>query len=342
MIVYIALLAFLLALALIPQKYDKVKRWGFVASVAVMILIAGLRSWVGTDYGSYIDHYHSLVVRVEPWAEFELFYEMFSRLISLFRLPPYVFFTAVAAITVLPVAVTIRRESDNPELSLFLYVALYFYFTAFNQVRQYVAVSLVFVAYPWLRDRRILPYMLTVLAAGMFHAAAFVMIPFYFVAGLRVPLWLQGIVMVFGAAMSVFGEELIRTVVELVPKYAHYGDMGGSSAWLDLGVLVVTLVLLNLTKCAPEDTRTKNIFRNAALIAALLSWLTSCNLLFARVHAFFHIFTIVSLPFCAARAPEKYKKLVMLGICLMAIMLSLHHFRGNISEIIPYRAVSFS
>ena len=80
------------------------------------------------------------------------------------------------------------RESSSPVLAVYLYVATSNYFLSLNIIRQYVAIGIGLVAVRFIRERRLLPFLICVAAAMFFHTTAVLLLPCYFLCSLAVRL----------------------------------------------------------------------------------------------------------------------------------------------------------
>lgn len=76
-------------------------------------------------------------------------------------------------------------QSTSPVLAVYLYVASSSYFLSLNIVRQYVAVSIGLVAVQFIRERRLVPYLVCIAAAMLFHTSAILLLPCYFLCRVR-------------------------------------------------------------------------------------------------------------------------------------------------------------
>ena len=126
---------------------------------------------IGTDYADAFDK--SFVIQDYG---FNLFMVFLNRISSESQL-----LIAVSAVAILAayVWVIVKYSSDLPfSLLLMLFVA---FITTMNGIRQVLAGAMMALAWFCLWERKMIPFMLTVLLASTFHASAIVMIPLYFV-----------------------------------------------------------------------------------------------------------------------------------------------------------------
>lgn len=117
----------------------------------------------------------------ESWAfDFEPGYRLINKLLSLF-------FSAPQAITVFNSTVIIilwyqliQRESPNFLLSIWLFITLGIYQTEMNVTRNAIAILMVYNAFSFLRRKEFAKYLAVCLLASLFHIAALVMLPLYY------------------------------------------------------------------------------------------------------------------------------------------------------------------
>ncbi len=81
----------------------------------------------------------------------------------------------------------IFTQSSSPVLAVYLYVATSNYFLSLNIIRQYVAIGIGLVAVRFIRERRLLPFLICVAAAMFFfHTTAVLLLPCYFLCRIEV------------------------------------------------------------------------------------------------------------------------------------------------------------
>lgn len=157
-------------------------------SLAIPIIIGGLRYGVGTDYFNYIKVYESLTsLNLIEFlsltnSNIELGFYILAQISHFFTDSPIFLFTISSFLTILFFYLGLKRyELKHPVLVYFLFL-LTIYPITFNGVRQGIAASICFFAISFLIKQRALPYFLWILAASLFHTSALFLIPLYFIA----------------------------------------------------------------------------------------------------------------------------------------------------------------
>ncbi len=188
MAVYIGLFALALILG-IPLAGRKSSKTGKIIYLAVMFVLMFLlntfRYGMGNDYFSYIRIFD--IIRSTPWSEipslvYEPLFTLVTKLISMVSTNPEVMYSVYSVLILVPVAFVIYRHSDNVWLSVTVYLCLTFFYASMNFIRQSIAVSILLLAYGFIKQRKIIPVLILAVTAVLFHYTAAVFIPFYLLA----------------------------------------------------------------------------------------------------------------------------------------------------------------
>lgn len=157
---------------------------------------------------------------------------------------PQFLVVVTATITIAAHIAIIEKYAEDVPFSLLLFLCTT-YFGLLNGIRQVLAGALLTLALPWLRDRKLIPYMLLVLLLSTFHASIIVLIPLCFIiSGKRMNwgiwIYLGLIVLCFIApntAYQVMGAILEDSV------YAEYLDNESQMGIMRLLVALVPVIL---------------------------------------------------------------------------------------------------
>lgn len=217
MLFFLSLSIFVILMALAENYGIKLPRSHSILFL-VLWLCAGLSYGFSIDYQTYADAYtypedgyEGLFTPVWRWYAAALRWVGFSS---------RAWFLGVSLLTMSLFFKGFRKMSDNPTLSIVLFVVGFFYFESLNAIRQYVSIAILFASFPWVMEGKTWKYLLAVVVAAQFHASAWVMLPLIFVVKIKWPTWSLASVLaltfvlgtrlmnlVFGVAMSVMGGE---------------------------------------------------------------------------------------------------------------------------------------
>ena len=68
MVIYLVLIALLIALTFMPKDNKRLSEYLFWGMVAVLVILAGYRYGIGTDYSTYYHYYDNIRMGGKPWA----------------------------------------------------------------------------------------------------------------------------------------------------------------------------------------------------------------------------------------------------------------------------------
>ena len=159
----------------IPER-DRL--WLFVGAAAVMALVAGFRpDNVDKDYDNYIRFYYSFDITTEYT------FILIANLIR-FTIDNYIYVFAIyAGLCMALIAYSIKNLSDLWLASLLIYFSQYFILHCMTQIRVSVAAGFFLIALPFLFQRKIGKFLLTLLGAVSFHYSSIVYLFFFALTG---------------------------------------------------------------------------------------------------------------------------------------------------------------
>ncbi|GAL65299.1 EpsG family protein [Jejuia pallidilutea] len=222
MLVYIFL--FLIVFCLLQIGTHKLfKSFNLYKLVYIIIfLFSAFRFDVGYDFPLYyklVTKQHKFIDaqldRLEPLSKalIELSYDT-----GFFQL----FFILTSFIIVFFTYKTIKKNSTDRIISTLIFLSFpIFFFNSLSIVRQYVAVSLMFFSYTYIKSRKLIPFLVITFFAFLFHKSAIVAIPLYWIYNLR----FKNIHFFILFVASFFSAKLLYLLVAaLLPDYIIYLD----------------------------------------------------------------------------------------------------------------------
>lgn len=347
MIPYFLLLLFIVVVAYAGRRSGSkgVRRISTGAVMVALVAFAGLRDYrVGTDTGNYVRMFsYSESFASVTERQTEVGYNFLSWVARSISDSYSALLLLIAVVAVACYVPTIVKLTRRYETALFLFVTLGVYTFFFNGARQGLAAAICFAAIPFLLQRRLIPYVLTVALATLFHQTALIALVLYPLASRRVD-WRRLVALGAAAAvLVVFLQVFVGIAAALLDdKFAAYAveGEGGGQVWVAFLLGQGAVLYLFKTKVRdPEGHygRLLNIYL-IGLVPALASTLSGVNpsgLL--RLHLYFSSVAILMWPMVFLQfRTTPFRGLVALGfagVTLLFFLLTTSTFSG----LTPYR-----
>lgn len=281
-----------------------------VVVTAAMVTLAGLRAdTVGIDYEPYQNYFQSILGQPLSF--------MFTQGNQYLREPVFglmtwavtrvstdirVFMAVASGAIIILRAAAVWKISASVWLSMFVYSSFGFFGYALCTLRQELGISVALFAIPFLRERRLLPYLAVVTAAGLCHTSLFVLVPVYWLAWLPI----NRITLSLYAAATVGLGILTRPILAVVTRYV-FTNYAPSYFWFGRDFrtafipMVYAGVMLLMLRRLTEKSKENLVLVNFALWTGVLFLLTIAVFLYQRIALiFFPLSAMLLLPEVAA------------------------------------------
>lgn len=321
---YIVLLYILFCVAIYSVKSipPRIKSVMYFSAGFVLLMVSGLRYMVGTDYAAYRYNYTGYMN-----GEVSLFSQpvlaFVAKLSSLIYNDYSTWFFLMAALTLVPILITIKNKSTNIGFSLILFILMGPWHTSFNIIKQSAAMAILFTGYSFLLERRFWMWFLLCLIAAMVHVSALFMIPIYFLARPDFSWKNVGICVVLGVIIMLLYEPLFLVMDTL--KTETGGNISSESEVMTTEVnplrILVSLapfIFFCLKKYDFSD-KTFCVLFNMSLVNAVLSIASSQSIYINRIVIYTNIYNIMFFPYLLR--PFGKNARLMMYICIFALYL---------------------
>jgi len=157
-------------------EYSKLSSNLYAIIIAiVMVLFAGLRDHVGTDWIAYKEAYF-----FKNW-EVEIGYSSLNDMFSAANLPYNIFLLFLNLISIFLYYSTLKKYVPFFVISLLIFFSDYYMYYNLSGIRQAVAISFVVYSIRFLSDKSFVKFLFVILIASMFHVTSFIFIGAYFI-----------------------------------------------------------------------------------------------------------------------------------------------------------------
>ena len=285
------------------RKPSKVKNIIFtVIAFSQLFAISLFRYQIGYDYNMYAvgcqfmneDGFSNLT-----YNDWEIGFVLMTKLLGLI-LPDYMWYMGLMTVlTIIPAAIFICRHSEMPWVSTILYVNLFLFIMSMNFVRQALALSLVMLAWEFLKRNQFIPFLIIILIASLFHQTVLIMIPVYLLVKMT-PTFKE---LIIYAYMLLWFYISSTGFIDLITKFYHeeytgsvFLTEGVSFIYAILPVLLIVCAFILVKAGTINVTNENKYIINLSLIASILMVTMSRHSIIERLSYYFITFVILLVP----------------------------------------------
>lgn len=360
MIAYIVLifLVLILGLSIKPNRSRQNRKIFIVLSFLVMTIISGFRDFsVGTDTKTYVSLFYNIDVINFSISRFEAGFLYFVKIIHSFIDNPTALLLMSSVICIGISCRFIYEYSDDPILSVLLYITLKPFFFQMTGIRQAIATAFVMVAFMLVMEQhnmwKTIVAIVFMILAVQFHSTAIVaFVPFViwvfskFRDAIRItPNSIVKWTIITAVAAFLAYPYIMRLVSFVAPKYANYfigiwGESNYFASFFNTLIQLVFLIVGSIYLRNYEETKIEKFAFIMLFISVIINTLSMRMEIWARLAGMFSIYTGVLFAPMFTSAVEDSKNRVILKSCVFlfsfAYMLVTFIFRPEWDGVVPY------
>lgn len=313
-------------------------------AVFPLFFISAVRYDVGTDYlFTYVPNFYEILAGRNPYAE--VGFNLFNRAIQLFTDNPQWLFVVTSLIFVSLMIMTIVRYSHNVIISVAVVLFSCIFFASLNNVRQAVAVVIVFAAIPFIVRGNHFKFILCLLIAYCFHKSAVIMIFPYIVANSRtIKNYFLPFAIAATLAMPVLCSVLKSVLVNTKYYYYFVSDFNNGQAnhvniIYNLFFLIVAYVILGNRRKMEKYAYVLLVMQFSAFWISGVSLFIRISEMISRITVFFQVFQILLIPYCVSVQRNSANKAAVALFFLAPYALYMYYYiiLNNYHAVLPYK-----
>lgn len=348
MIPYFLLLGYL-SIFLIFSKNVKSDLF-FYLSFFTLTLFSGLRFDVGVDFMFYNQMFEDFKNDSALFL-FEPANMMIINIINMLSIDYQVIFFIYSVIIMFGVFYFIKKLSPLKELSILLFVTVgIFYFSTFNGIRQWAAISIGLIAIVKLIEKKHIQFLILVILATLFHLSALLLFIFIFFKIRFSKFYLIGIFLASIISIKFFIFLINNT------KYSIYLDLlrfdsQGNSLLLMIYILALVYTLLffkyfnknNILNTSEIVLLNMNLMSILVLIIGYIMKIDFLSLM--RVNMYFQMQLIILIPMIIYKLknPQIRFMLMYLGVVFLFVYFFITIYKnGIIYNLVPYKHILYN
>ncbi|MDO5614627.1 MAG: EpsG family protein [Cruoricaptor ignavus] len=340
-IVFVALIAYSF-LEVYSDEYRNFKSvW---AIIGVLIILAGLRSWVGADYGEYVKMYRyfgqytdysevfNKALFRETKLEIEWIWVLLGKIFFFFGSPFHYFALLIAIISITTKYWAFEESVVYPALSMALYMFPSFFSGDMGQMRQAAAMGILLLSFVFIKNRNLPMFLLMVYLAMGFHKSSFVFILAYWIATIKLTPSRMLMILLLCMALSPFQIYNYIGIFEMLAPgdvysgFSDYATIENENAsgitFTDLLVIMYMFFMLTFDKQACEKIPYYEYMRNIGFVGMCIFYIFRMSPIFSgRLTAIYLVYMVMVLPnILAAISNIQYRRYLHLVLVCFVVM----------------------
>ena len=252
----------------------------------------------------------------------------------------------IALFVMIAVAQFVHGYSTDPVQSVLYFLGLLFFTFHFNALKQSIAMAFILLSFNAIMGRKLVRFLITVVAASLFHVPALVFLPAYWITKIRLGRnYLIMLAMLF-VLTYLFRDRLVDWMTD---NYDTTINENSGMRYLSNKVLVMLVIIIAALTIRPPQTddRLYCVMLQLFGVAAVIQTFAAYNNTFERLADYYFQFAIVFIPmiFENVETDQSYlrpRTLLLIRtygpfvVCLFAIWRFLHSTMND-ATIYPYR-----
>lgn len=272
----------------------------------ILVFVATFRYSIGYDYFNY----QRIFEEISTLSLNEIFssyvYKKFLGYALLNKLIAIIGGDYIILLLVINLALTamvlrhIYKYSKMPWLSLFLYVTLQFFAHSMNLIRQSIAATICLVSYYFIREKKLIPFLVLVGIACTFHLSAVFMVGFYIVAHWKSDWKVYLILGTISVIVYIYSTPITEFITTYIFK--SYSGYVTTRYWQPLKwtyavfpAIYFFLTLMQSKKLLKEDSKNCVII-NSSFYTLLFYFFCTRHMILERFSIYVFLFSMILIP----------------------------------------------
>ncbi len=312
----------------------------------IWLLLLCLRNEsVGVDVEHYKNWYLSLQYssfdKIRE-GNFEIGFCALGKLLSLIGIDFRGFLIINAVLSVVPVYLLYRKNiTYNPYLAIVMFLCIGLFTMYFSGLRQILSMAFVAPAYKFTKEKKIIPFIVIVALAVLFHNSGFVLLFMYPVYHVRIKAFNSFIIYAFVIVVFyVFKAPIFEFLCSLISDYYSYSTTQTGAVSIFIMLLLFVAYSFFIPDSGSMDDEAFGL-RNVLVFSTILQIFAGINLLAMRFNYYYIILVPVAFLKISEYSKDEYKKLVQLAQLVMICYFTFYYFYkaytgSNTLHVYPY------
>lgn len=314
-----------------------------------LILLLFRAQVIGRDLINYeyiflksLDYSFGRILQLMLSFEMEPGYILLSKIVGSISLNFRWIIVISALISLLPIWYLYRKNAVNhPFLSVVLFLNIGLFSMYFSGLRQVMALAFMAPAYKYTKNKKFIPFLLTVILAFLFHKSAFIIVLFYPVYHLKLKKKIDVLAIIpIIAIVYIFKTPIFTFLGSFINDFytINLSETGAISTFILLLIFIVFSYVIPDENKLDKDTIG---LRNILVLCAILQAFAGINNLVMRMNYYFLLFVPLLLPRVIDKSTGKNRSIAQLALVVMVVFFTFNYFYMaytdiDILQVYPY------
>lgn len=292
----------------------------------LLLLLICRDETIGRDLRSYkyIFRYSQMGLKYVFSTRSEFLFRLYNWVIYQFTQDYQVYLAITAILTITPIAYIYVQNKGHSYLKIVLFVNMTTFIMLFSGIRQSLAMAIGCVAYRFVKEKKLIPFLLWTLVAMHIHHSGFMILFMYPVYHVRLKKGMLPFIIPVVVLVFVFNKQIFTALILLLKDNSKYDaeiSATGAYASLVLFLLFATFayVITDEKQC---DAETLGL-RNFLLLAVLLQCFAPLHNLAMRMNYYYILFIPLALGKCLTYPRKSMKRVAQLGEFVLCVFFTV-------------------
>lgn len=307
-------------------------------------LVALRHSSIGKDTTTYIWYFEKISMSktfIGLYFPYEMGFVLLNKIISIFTTNVQIYIIIIAFLTIYFIRKEYLRLCVDSTLTIILFCSMSTFIMMFSGIRQMIAISFGFLAYRFVREKKLLKFLIVTFIAMLFHNSAFMILFMYPLYHARITRkWLLVVIPIL-IIVFIYKNLVFNLLTSILSSYTRF-DVSSSSTGAYTMLLLFFLFGIYSYIIPDEKKLSDEIIglRNFCLMSICIQIFAPLHVLAMRMNYYYIIFIPLLVPLIIKNSSLKWKKVAVLSRYVLVFFFLIYFFvsaeTGDSLNIFPY------
>ena len=315
--------------------------------VGIFLLLVLRHETIGIDLPNYrliFEFISKSDIKTSLGRSVEIGYSFLNKVVSVFSSDFRLLLIVVAVLSVLFIAKVYAKNSFDAALTIVLFVNLSNFALLFSGLRQTIAISLGFLAFEFVREKKLVRFLIVVVIAMLFHTSAFMLLLMYPTYHARITKESLIVVVPVIGVVFAFNRQIFTILGLVLSRYTKYDATITSTGAYTMLILFILFAIFSYL--IPDESKLDDDaigFRNFLLLSVVLQIFASLHPLAMRMNYYYIAFIPLLMPKIIESRSRKWNQVAIVARYVMVVFFFAYFCIGassgdnNSLQTFPYR-----